>query len=487
LKDKKNYKLIFFFGLMIIVQAVWIMNSNGFYFIDEACHFNYNRHFFASYYASLGFWHRLGRVWLYVLPAQFGLKGTQIFASLIFLLTIYFAYKILKDKNVPYAEWIVPIIGFQPVLFNISYSVLAEMPAAFLIVLSYYLYLKDRYKAVMIVSSLIFMFRTEYYYVAGLFLLIYLFKKRWLALILFLIGPAVWFLVSWIIQKHWWLFFYDMAMHARLPRITEGIDWYYYFYHMPAVYGFVQCLFFVAAIIWLIVKKKVGDYGLILLIFFIGVFIQTMFALKGLNLSCSIGQLRYIAVVGPMFGIVSAVGLGWFYSVLKWRSLRYPVQIIFLAVMFILGPYATPFHKEYALEKECDKIAKLHEEKYKDYEVISNLFQLANSMDEADIGGKMFQHLNKSSLERYDKELIVWSRELEGSPFVDETVTLDKLKKYPNVRLLSTITERVNRNSDIPIFKYYDWNNKFRRDLIEYLTYDQYSWEDFQIKIFIKE
>ena len=472
---------------MIIVQAVWIMNSNGFYFIDDSCHFNYNRHFFSSYYASLGSWHRLGRVWLYTLPAQFGLKGTQIFASLIFLFTIYFAYKILKYKNVPYAEWIVPIIGFQPVLFNISYSVLAELPAAFLIVLSYYLYLKDRYKAVMVFSSLIFMFRTEYYYVAGLFLLIYLFRKRWISILLFLIGPLVWFLVSWIIQGDWWRFFYDMAMHARLPRITEGIDWYYYFYHMPAVYGFVQCLFFAAAIVWLIVKKKIGDYGFILLIFFIGVFIQTMFALKGLDLSCSIGQLRYIAVVGPMFGIVSAAGLGYFYKALKWRSFRYPVQIIFLAVMFVLGPYAVPFHKEYALEKECDKIAKLHEEKYKDYIVVSNLFQLANSMDEADIGGKMFQHLTKSNLEKYNKELIVWSRELEGSPFVDETVTLDKLKQYPNVKLLSTITERVNRNSDIPIYKYYDWNKKFRRDLIEYLTYDQYSWEDFQIKIFVKD
>ena len=472
---------------MIIVQAVWIMNSNGFYFIDDSCHFNYNRHFFSSYFASLGSWHRLGRVWLYTLPAQFGLKVTQIFASIIFLSTIYIAYKILKHKNVPYAEWIVPIIGFQPVLFNISFSVLAELPAAFLIVLSYYLYLKDKYKAVMIFSSLIFMFRTEYYYVAGLFLLIYLFRKRWISIPLFLIGPFVWFLVSWIIQEHWWLFFYDMAMHARLPRITEGIDWYYYFYHMPAVYGFVQCLFFVIALVYLIIKKKIGDYGFVLLIFFTGVFIQTMFALKGLDLSCSIGQLRYIAVVGPMFGIVSAAGLGYFYSTLKWRSLKYPVQIILLVVMFILGPYATPFHKEYELEKECDKIARLHDEKYKDYIVLSNLHQLANSMDEADIGGKLFQHLTKSNLEKYDKELIIWSRELEGSPFVDETVTLDRLKKYPKVKLLATVTEIANRNSDIPIYRYYDWNKKFRRDLIEYLTYDQYSWEDFQIKIFVKE
>ncbi len=487
MQEKKNYNLIFFFGLLIIVQAFWILNSDGFYFIDDGCHFNYNRHFFSSYFASLGSWHRLGRVWLYTLPAQFGLKGVQVFASLIFLATINFSYRILKQKNVPYAEWIVLLIGFQPVLFNISYSVLAELPAAFLIVLSIYLYLKDKPAAVMICSSLIFMFRTEYYYVAGLFLLIYLFRKKWSVLPLFIVGPFVWFLVSWIIQGEWQQFFYDMAMHSRLPRITDGVDWFHYLYHSPAIFGFVQCLFFVIALGIILYKKKLSDFGLILIIVFTGIFIQTMFALKGMELSCSIGQLRYVAVVGPLIGIISAVGLGSLYSVLSKWFFRLPFMMIFLAVMFILGPYATPFHKKYEIEKESENIAKLHDEKYINYVVLSNLYQVANAMDEADLGGKMFKQLTMSNLNKYDKVLIVWSKELEGSPFVKETVTLDKLEKYHGVKLLNTITVKVNRNDDIPIYIHYDWNNKFRRYLIDYMVVDQYSWENFQLKVFVKE
>jgi hypothetical protein len=487
LQDKKNYNPIFFFGLLIIVQAVWILNSDGFYFIDDSCHFNYNRHFFSSYFASLGSWHRLGRVWLYTLPAQFGLKGVQIFASLIFLITIYFSYRILKFKNIPSSEWIVPVIGFQPVLFNISYSVLAELPAAFLIVLSLYLYLKEKPVGVMVVSSLIFMFRTEYYYAAGLFFLIYLFRKEWKALAFVLTGPVVWFLVSWVIQSDWWLFFYDLQMHARLPRITEGVDWYHYLYHSPAVFGFVQCLFFTIAIIILLIKKKISEYGLILIIIFLGILMQTMFAVKGMELSCSIGQLRYIAVLGPLVGIVSLVGLGQFYSVLKKWFFRLPFMILFFAVMFILGPYATPFHKKLELEKDCENISKLHDEKFKDYEVLSNLHQLANAMDEADIGGVKFQKLTIDNLNRYDKALIVWSRELEGSPFTEGNVTFDMLVKRNDIKLLETLSGRVNRNDDIPIYKHYDWNNKFRRDLIEYLVTDQYTWEDYQLKVFVKE
>ncbi len=358
MKKNRNYGLIILFVILAVVQAVWIFHSNGFYFIDDGCHFNYNRHFFTSYYTSLGFWHRLGRVWLFTLPAQFGLKGEQIFSALLFLATIFTAYKILKFKNVPFAEWIIPVIGFQPVLFNISYTVLAELPAAFLIVLSYYLYLKDKPVLTMIFSSLIFMFRTEYYFVAGLFFLIYLFRKNWKVLPWFILGPLIWFIVSWIIQKDWWRFFYDMAMHSRLPRITEGIDWYYYFYHSPELFGFVQCLFFIMGTALLFYKKKISDYGLVFLIVFGGIFIQTMFALKGLNLSCSIGQLRYVAVVGPMFGIISAAGLGYFFDSLSKWYVRLPMMIILLGFMFVLGPYATPYHNKYRIEEESENHSK---------------------------------------------------------------------------------------------------------------------------------
>ncbi len=339
----------------------------------------------------------------------------------------------------------------------------------------------------MIVSSLIFMFRTEYYYIAGIFFLIYLFRKEWKTLAFVLTGPVIWFLVSWVIQSDWWLFFYDLLMHSRLPRITEGVEWNHYLYHSPAIFGFVQCLFFIIALIILLIKKKIGEYGLILIIIFLGILMQTMFALKGMELSCSIGQLRYIAVLGPLVGIVSLVGLGQFYSLLSKWFFRLPFMILFLVVMFILGPYATPFHKKLELEKDCEQISKLHDVKFKDYEVLSNLHQLANAMDEADIGGKEFQKLTTDNLERYNKSLIIWSRELEGSPFTEGNVTLEMLNNRKDTKLLQTITGRVNCNGDIPIYKHYDWNNKFRRDLIEYLVTDQYTWEDYQLKVFVKE
>jgi len=45
-------------------------------------------------------------------------------------------------KEIKHAEWVVLFTGLQPVLFDISYSCLAEAPTALVLVASYWLHLK---------------------------------------------------------------------------------------------------------------------------------------------------------------------------------------------------------------------------------------------------------------------------------------------------------------------------------------------------------
>jgi hypothetical protein len=246
---------------VLTVQAVWIANSDGFYFIDDSSHFNYNRHYPESFGQSIGAWHRMGRVLLFALPAQFGLKGVQIASALLFVLAIYIAYKILVLKGVKYAEWVIPIIGFQPVLFNVSYTSLAELPAGLLIILSFYYYIKDKPRAAMIAASLVFIFRTEYFYAAGIYFLIYAYRNQWKVLPYIIVGPAAWYLYTTIITGNPIQFFYDMTLHSRLLKIDVGVDWNYYLLHSAKIYGFLQALFFLIGIIYLILKKQLKDYS----------------------------------------------------------------------------------------------------------------------------------------------------------------------------------------------------------------------------------
>ena len=479
----------FFWIVLILVQAVWILNSDGFYFIDDSSHFNYNRHYFESFSQSIGAWHRMGRVLLFALPAQLGLKGVQIASASIFLLTIYFAYKILKEKNIPYAEWVIPVIGFQPVLFNISYTSLAELPAAFLIILSFYYFLKDKPKLVLLYSSLIFVFRTEYYFVCGLYFLIYAYRKDFKILPLFFIGPLLWYLYTTIITLNPSQFFYDMTLHSRLLKIDVGVDWYYYLLHSAKIYGFLQAIFFISAIVLLYAKKELKEYWILVLIFFGGIAIQTLLALKGLNLTCSIGQLRYVAVVGPAFGVIAAVGLGYFFTKLSKPAMNMIVTIIFLGLMFLLGPFATPYHNKFEIEKVSEEISAFAGQNYPQYKVITNMHQIANALDESQTGGKTFTLLSQSNMDKTPKAIIVWCSYLEGSPFVEDDVTLKEIEAIPGIKQIKDYKSTVNNCLSIPIFKYRKDGDEYSisRDFIDYLIADQTTWENIDIRVFVKE
>lgn len=504
-----KYKTYFFFSILIFVEFIWILNSNGFYFIDDSSHFNFSRHLFFSYKESIGLWHRLGRVWLFALPAQFGLKGIQFFSALLFFLTIYFAYKILKLKKVKYAEWIVLLIGFQPVLFNISFTALAELPTAFLIVLSYYLYLHNEDKFVMIVSSFIFLFRMEYFFVSLIFLIIYLYRKKYLSLLLFFSGPLIWFFADWIIRGQYWRFHYEFMYYSGLPKINPGIDWYYYFFYSPVIFGVVQCIFFFAALCYSLVphffhlsknsRKSIHSInlhqfiysvfsfpGILFLFAALGLITQTLFASKLLSFSSSIGQLRYLAVVGPIIGLIAVLGLSRLYEFIKNKYIRLSIMVFFILVLFIQGPYTVPFHKKLEIEKVSEQITALAANSYPGFTILTNLQIFANVLDEPATGAVKYNPLTLPRLNGTGKALVIWARELEKSPYVKENVTLEQIEKSPGTKLIGTFSGIVNHKYDIPVCIFRDENSKFSRKLFDYLTFNQSFWENFEIRVYEK-
>jgi len=486
---KKLHSPLFFllFSVVIVTELIWILNSDGFYFIDDSHHFNYNRHVLSSYKESIGLWHRIGRVWLFALPAQFGLKGVQFFSACIFILTIYIGYRILVLKDIRHSELVIPLIGFQPVLFNISFTVLAELPAAFLIVLSYYLYLKERYVAVMIVSSLLFIFRMEYFYVAVIFMIVYIFQRKYISVLLLFTGPAVWFFFSWIIGGAYWSFWHDFLYYSSLPKITEGIGWTHYLGYSPVIFGFIQCILFLSGLAMFIYNRKIREFGILLVIIMIGFIIQTVMASKVFGFSASVGQLRYLAVVGPASGIIAAYGLSRFLNVFESTEEKIVLGIVLVATMFFQGPFTVPFHKKLEIEKVSEHIVSLWKKSYPGYKIISNLHYLANILDEPASGGRNYCKLTPENLTDCEKPLVVWVRELEGSPFVEGNVTLSDIKAIRGMKLVMEFTDTVNHNPDVPFSIFRDETSWVSRKVFDYLTHDQFCWETFDIKVFVKD
>jgi hypothetical protein len=488
LKTENKTRFYVFLLTAIIIQVIWIIKSDGFYYIDDSCHFNYNVHFLSTIEYSVGFWHRLGRVLLFFLPSQFGLKGVQIVSSVIFTLTYLISYKILKIKRVKYAEWIIPIIAFQPVLFNVSYTVLAELPAGFLFILSYYFFLKNKPYAAMISASAIFLFRTELYFIAGIYFLIYLYQKKYFVLPWVIIGPLFWFAMSYFITKDIDYFFLNITLHSRLPRVTEGVQWFHFIIKSPKIFGLFQSIAFAAGV-WFIIKDKIVKDYYVPLIFVSGTIIfNTLLALDGLNLSCSVGQLRYAAPAGPALGLIAVIAFGKLFEYLKNKKILFTaLTIITLLMMFITGPFSTPYHKKYEIEKFADRIAELQKEQYPGYVVISAIHQIATAMGEPATGGKYFRTMSKYNIELNNKAIIVWEKYLESSPFGGEPILLKYIEGLPGVRLLDSVNTLTIRDSDTPMYNLLNGHYKWLDNLDQYFISEQNTWEHLQTKIFVKE
>jgi hypothetical protein len=486
--NKKHSPLFFFlFAVVIFTEVFWIFNSDGFYFIDDGCHFNFSRHAFTSYTESIGLWHRLGRVWLFALPAQFGLKGIQIFSACISILTIYFSYRILIQKNVPYPEWVIPLVGFQPVFFNVSFTALAELPSACLIILSFYFYLNDKYKLVMILTSLLFIFRMEYFFVSFIFLVIYIYKRRYKSIILFLTGPMLWFFASWIITGRYWQLWRDFLYYSSLPKITAGIDWSYYFLYSPVIFGTLQCIFFLTGASILTFKRKLKDYTLLLIIVAGGFLVQTAMASKTFGISSSIGQLRYLAVIGPVFGIVAAYGFSQFVTWYRKREERIVLSGFVLFFAFLQGPLTVPFHKKLAIENVAEEIVVLADTLSPHSKIITNLYYIANAIDEPASGGQRYLNLTTTNLKNHPNSIIVWLKELDGSPFVPESVTLSGITAIPGISQVASFIDTVNHNYDVPCSIFRNESSEVSRKIFDYFTHDQYCWETFDIRVFKRE
>lgn len=131
----KKPLLVFFLAIVAVIESIWILKSDGFYFIDECAHFLFSRYVLNDLTEVVSAWHRPGRLWLFALPAQLGHTFTMFFSLALFLCLLVVSYQIAKLKKIKHTEWAVLLIGLQPILFDISYACLAEAPAALVITL----------------------------------------------------------------------------------------------------------------------------------------------------------------------------------------------------------------------------------------------------------------------------------------------------------------------------------------------------------------
>jgi hypothetical protein len=434
----KNPLLIFFFGVVAAIGSVSILQSNGFYPIDECAHFLYSRFALKALPVTVQTWHRPGRLWLFALPAQLGHPFTMFFALALSLCVLLVTYRIAVLMNIKHAEWVVLLTGLQPVFFDISYACLAEAPAALLIALSFWCHLKGRPGWSLVIASALFLFRFEMYAFAVLLFLVYMKKGMWKLLPLVLMGPLLWIGSSAIISGNVMTFFREWSQFSNLGKYVPGVSVTHYIENLHNIFGFSQVALFVAGVIFIVQSKRSADFGILFFAIAINLIVNTLAGAELFQWTGSIGELRYVAVVAPFVGIVSVFGLSEILRRVKpsWVQPGLPLLIfggIVLNCTLTTHPRRWTNHDLIMIT-----MTQTVRSQYPDLTLLSNNYIVPYVMDVAPYGDPRFAKLDADGLESNPEGLILWDP-FSSNPRFDQTEwTKERVLQDSTMVLLKT-------------------------------------------------
>jgi len=428
--------LYFFFAVVAVIGSVWIVLSDGFYFIDEPARFLYSRFVLQSLPVTVETWHRPIPQWLFALPAQFGHTVTMFFALALFLLLLYVAYMIAVLKGIKHSEWVVLLAGLQPVLFDISYTCMNEVPAALAVVLAYLYHLKGRHAASLAIAALGIMCRPEAYIFAIDLFLAYLRRREWKLLPLVLLGPLVWIASTTMISGNVMTFFSQWAAYSNVEKYMTGISLVYYVENLHTVFGVAQVLLFAAGVFVIARSGKSADAAIPYAFIAATIALNTLSGSELLHWTGSVGDLRYIAVAGPFVALVAASGLS---AIIEWMRPSYARSHISAAVLALVvfncvltaHPHRWSYHDRISIG-----MAQTARAANPGLTLLNNNPAVQYEMDAAPSGGPLYAALTKESLAHLDNCLILWDPYTANSIFSPTGLSKEAMLGDPSITLL---------------------------------------------------
>jgi hypothetical protein len=412
--------LLLFLGVVAVIESVWILQSNGFYPIDECAHFLYSRFVLNALPVTVQTWHRPGLLWLFALPAQLGHSFTMFFSLALFLCLLLVTYRIAVLMNIKHAEWVVILTGLQPILFDISYACLAEAPAALLIALAYWYHLKGRPGWCLAIASAVFLFRFEMYAFAVLMFFVYLRKREWRILPFVLLGPLIWIGSSAIISGDVMTFFREWSAFSHLGKYVPGVSVTHYLKNLHTIFGFAQVVLFVIGVIYIRRAKRIADFGILFYLIAINIIINTVAGAEVFHWTGSIGDFRYIAVVAPFVGIVSVYGLSEVFDRVRSPWAHSALSLLVFGALVFNCTLTTHPRRWADYDQIVITMTKALRTEYPDLTLLSNNYVAAYVMDVAPSGGPHFAKLDADMLKKYPECLILWDP-FSSNPRFDHT------------------------------------------------------------------
>ena len=248
--------------------------------------------------------------------AQFGFMGIKVFNIIIALLTLWIAY--LTGKKLGYSSSLLAfvMITFSPIYLIMIFTALTEILAGFVLILSVYLFFREKYVLSAIVLSFIYFARSETMIFYPIFLAACLFKKQFKAIPFLFTGILVFTLIGgfffrdflWLIHK------FPYPIHSKTYK--EAGPLLHFLNHRDMIFGLpIEILLVIGFMVFVFQlfskQKKIRTQAfyevLLILTPFVGYFaMHSILYWKALG--GSVGYYRVITSVIPLSGLICVAG-----------------------------------------------------------------------------------------------------------------------------------------------------------------------------------
>ena len=290
--------------------ALWVIYgqlSPGTFNDDDIVHYFMARQSLDDPSLWISLWGRPLHTFLYALPAGLGYWAVELLTAVISALTLVMTYKLAVAAGVRSRFAALLFTAFQPFFFKLGFSCLVEPLGGLVLTTGLWAMLVRRDRVAACMAGLLPLTRFELIFVA-LFVLVPAVKRRPRAALLIAAVPMfVWNLAGWFFEGDpLWLPAQLLGGHFTRSLAAQPLA--HYFRSLPMVIGGAILPLFMLGLFPDTDRSRGGAANRLRGLFVVHLLVLAFLAWNIHAIGGSVGYLRHLVSLGPVIGILAALG-----------------------------------------------------------------------------------------------------------------------------------------------------------------------------------
>ncbi|HKI90411.1 MAG TPA: hypothetical protein VKA38_15405 [Draconibacterium sp.] len=195
---EKRLLFLFLFLLVVLQVILLILNEKTFGGADSVNHFQIARYAFKYPRLFLDLWGKPVYTTLSAPLALLGFKAAQLFNLAVAILTLWFVFKLSREFSPKSGLFAVILTAFAPVYFILMDTCLTEVLFSFVLIISVYFFIKNKFILSAVILSFIPFVRNEGIVFFPVFVVAYILIRSYRSIFFLAVGTLFYSLVGYL-------------------------------------------------------------------------------------------------------------------------------------------------------------------------------------------------------------------------------------------------------------------------------------------------